>query len=222
MEFYANQIFHVYNQGNNRQTIFYSEENYNYFIWKVKAYVLPFADIVSYCLMPNHFHWQLYVKLVEMDRKSLREHVDSIENKRRIEKFGENANPIDSLSLSRISKKEKITLSDSIGILQSSYTRAINSENGWSGSLFRKECKANDGWIGEFLISNRSHKNEFKFNIGNDYAFTCMEYIHDNPVKAGLVKNRVDRSFSSAKDYAGMREKSICNLELGKKLMGFM
>ena len=35
-----------------------------------------------------------------------------------------------------------ITLNESIGILQRTYTRAINLQNNWSGSLFRSDCKA--------------------------------------------------------------------------------
>lgn len=55
MNLYANQLFHVYNQGNNRQTIFFSDENYQFFLWKMKAYLLPFADIIAYCLCQHIF-----------------------------------------------------------------------------------------------------------------------------------------------------------------------
>jgi REP element-mobilizing transposase RayT len=34
----------------------------DFFIEKGKQYLLPFADIVAYCLMPNHFHLLLLIK----------------------------------------------------------------------------------------------------------------------------------------------------------------
>ena len=59
MKFHPNQIYHVFNQGNNRQTVFFEEENYLYFLRKVRKYILSLADILCYCLMPNHFHFLL-------------------------------------------------------------------------------------------------------------------------------------------------------------------
>lgn len=60
MRFEAANLYHIYNRGNNRQTIFFSRENYLYFLTKVKKYIYPNADILAWCLMPNHFHFLLY------------------------------------------------------------------------------------------------------------------------------------------------------------------
>lgn len=79
MEFYENQLFHIYNQGNNRRQVFFSDENYEFFLWKMKAYLLPFGDFVAWCLMPSHFHWQFYVRRISVKRQLLFEHVDQIE-----------------------------------------------------------------------------------------------------------------------------------------------
>ena len=57
MEFYENELYHIYNRGNNRQPIFFKPENYDYFLQKVRKFVLPCCDILAYCLMPNHFHF---------------------------------------------------------------------------------------------------------------------------------------------------------------------
>jgi putative transposase len=48
---------HLYNRGNNKNLIFFENENYIYFLNQFKKYVLPFCDVYSYCLMPNHFHF---------------------------------------------------------------------------------------------------------------------------------------------------------------------
>jgi putative transposase len=46
----------MYNRGNDKQTIFFQERNYDFFLQKVEKYIAPDADLVAWCLMPNHFH----------------------------------------------------------------------------------------------------------------------------------------------------------------------
>jgi putative transposase len=54
--------YHIYNRGNNRQSIFFQPENYLYFLGRVKKYIVPLAKVVSYCLMPTHYHLLLRVE----------------------------------------------------------------------------------------------------------------------------------------------------------------
>ena len=60
MEFFANELYHIYNRGNNRRKIFFVPDNYQYFLKKVTKYVLPYCELIAYCLMPNHFHFLIY------------------------------------------------------------------------------------------------------------------------------------------------------------------
>lgn len=60
--FEAGQYYHVYNRGNNGENIFVEEKNYNYFLEKLKKYILPIADVYAYCLLKNHFHIVLRIK----------------------------------------------------------------------------------------------------------------------------------------------------------------
>jgi REP element-mobilizing transposase RayT len=61
--------FHIYNRGNNLQDIFLDNEDYKTFILKLKQNLFPDGSakrtrplpngsysLLSYCLMPNHFH----------------------------------------------------------------------------------------------------------------------------------------------------------------------
>jgi len=57
MHFQPSTIYHIYNRGNQQQTIFYNRENYIYFLDKIKKYIFPCSDILCWCLMPNHFHF---------------------------------------------------------------------------------------------------------------------------------------------------------------------
>jgi REP element-mobilizing transposase RayT len=57
MQFQPETIYHIYNRGNQQQTIFFNRDNYIYFLEKVRKYIFPCCDILSWCLMPNHFHF---------------------------------------------------------------------------------------------------------------------------------------------------------------------
>ena len=54
MFYEAGATYHIYNRSN--EMLFYSRENYIYFLKKIRNNILPFADVLAYCLMPNHFH----------------------------------------------------------------------------------------------------------------------------------------------------------------------
>ena len=57
MRLLADKTYHIYNRGNQKQQIFFSRDNYLFFLQKVRAYWLPYCNILCYCLMPNHFHF---------------------------------------------------------------------------------------------------------------------------------------------------------------------
>lgn len=57
MHILADQFYHIYNQGNNRQLVFSDHEDCINFLGRVRKHVLPVCDIFAYCLMPNHFHF---------------------------------------------------------------------------------------------------------------------------------------------------------------------
>lgn len=197
-----NHIYHIYNHGNNRQKIFFREDNYLFFLQKMKSHLLPYADIMAWCLMPNHFHWMIYVLEVEA----------------RYTSGGAYASGIGSATLSRTpNTSEIISINHSIGILLASYTRAIQKQEGISGSLFRSKTKAEcitklNGITPAFF--NSSHGTYLNApNPENEYPQICFRYIHDNPVKAKLVTKSEDWEFSSFKDICGLRNGKLINKE---------
>ncbi|PCH49679.1 MAG: transposase [Flavobacteriaceae bacterium] len=58
----ASYFYHFYNRGNNKECIFIEEDNYSYFLKLVKKYLVPIAEIYSYCLLSNHFHLIIKIK----------------------------------------------------------------------------------------------------------------------------------------------------------------
>ncbi|MEQ9301016.1 MAG: hypothetical protein RIF33_20750 [Cyclobacteriaceae bacterium] len=85
-------------------------------------------------------------------------------------------------------------LNNGFRMLLSSFNQAINKQQGRTGSLFRQKTK-------------------FK-HLGSDnenYPFICFNYIHQNPLSAGLVQKLEDWEFSSFRDYAGLRAGTLCD-----------
>lgn len=190
-----NHIYHIYNQGNNRQRIFFNPENYLYFLKKIKRHVLPYADLLAWCLMPNHFHLLVVAKADHSDRVTWRHPVT-----------GEHP-----VAVSH-------PLNNSIAVMLRSYTRAINIEQKRTGSIFREGTKATlIGSLNNELIKYKNYcqkkieKDQFKHD---NELLICFHYIHNNPLKAGLVPMAVDYEFSSARDIAGLRAGTLINRKL--------
>jgi REP element-mobilizing transposase RayT len=55
-------MYHIYNRGIAQQPIFFSEQNYEYFISLFQKHVSPIVDTFAYCLMNNHFHFLVRIK----------------------------------------------------------------------------------------------------------------------------------------------------------------
>lgn len=56
-------IYHVYNRGVIKRQIFNVRSDYNYFITRINHLKTKYSiDVLTYCLMPNHFHILLYAR----------------------------------------------------------------------------------------------------------------------------------------------------------------
>ena len=71
MYFEEGGIYHIYNQGNNGRRIFLRDGHYQYFIQKMRQHLLPYGDLLCWCLMPNHFHWQFYVRHTHLPKNKV-------------------------------------------------------------------------------------------------------------------------------------------------------
>ena len=164
-------IYHIYNRGNFRQQLFFEDRHYKYFLTKCHLYIKPKAEILAWCLMPNHFHFLVYVTEI-------------------------------SLAPVQVGAIVMPAITNGFRLLQSSYAKGLNKEQGRTGNLFQQKTKAicvNDGKL--------------------SYSVTALHYIHQNPLKASLVKNMEAWEFSSFIDYVGMRKDDLCNKELACLLL---
>ncbi len=113
MHFTPNEIYHVYNRGNNKQPIFFNDRNYIFFLKKIREEWRDYCEILCYCLMPNHFHFMIVPNEKACDNIFLGDKLTHLQN-----------------------------LSKTIGKTLSSYTKAINIQNETTGNLFQKKTKA--------------------------------------------------------------------------------
>lgn len=110
MYFEEGATYHVYNRSN--ETLFHNRENYLFFLRKIRKQILPFADILAYCLMPNHFHIILVAKPEGVVYSMAKKHED--------------------MQL----------LAQAFGTMLSSNTQALNIQTGGRGMLFAHRTKA--------------------------------------------------------------------------------
>jgi len=200
MDFEPGYYYHIYNRGNNARKIFYSRQNYQFFMQKVKEHLSPYASFIAWCLMPNHFHFVVYVHKTQIAGE---------------ESSGDSHTITGSDSMTRVR-----TLNYSIGILLRSYTRAIQKQENFSGSLFQQHTQAKP-LVDEIKIEpaywNTAFGTQINISEGKSYLKTCVEYVHQNPVYTGLVDRAEDWEFSSFSDYLKMKGSSILDYDMIKK-----
>lgn len=110
----------------------------------------------------------------------------------------------DSVTIKQTQLISQTELSDGFRQLLSTYTQAINKQENRTGSLFSQNTKAK-------LVSCDETK--------IDYSLLCLNYIHQNPVRAGLVKIAEDWLYSSFPDYARCRNGTLCSKEIAYQLI---
>lgn len=217
MIFEKSHLYHVYNQGNNRQRIFFSRENYLFFLENIKKHVLPYADVLAWCLMPNHFHLMAYVNEVELVLPTQGLTRNQAANSQALsrQEYSQgltirSVNTSQPLTIRNTSQTlTTTTINHSIGIVLRSYTRAINIQENRSGALFRQQTKArcltcNDKISRSWFTSQGATRINMQ-HAEDQYPNKCFNYINFNPVKDGLVKQCEDWEFSSYPDIVGLR-----------------
>lgn len=224
MDFEKNHLYHIFNQGNNQQTIFFKEDNYLFFIQKIKTHICPFADLLAWCLMPNHFHLMVRVNDVELPTSAIIGYATQ-------NKLKHPAPVIGSATSSRAPNRDQApnnrqsgytSLNKEIGILLASYTRAIQKQENITGTLFRQKTKAEclnepSGLTPSFYNTRQGTLIHID-NPEKYYPQVCFNYIHQNPVKARLVKHPEDWEFSSYRDVVGLRNGTLINRDLIQQL----
>lgn len=156
--------YHIYNRGNNRCDVFFDADSYYYFLKLYDKYITPVADTLAWCLLKNHFHILVYIKL------------------------NHEINP-DKLEFSTVEKPKVISASRQFSHLFNAYTQGINKKFNRTGSLFESTFErkkiTSDAYLQKviFYIHNNPVHHGFTKNI-NLYPWSSYEtIISDKPTK---------------------------------------
>lgn len=122
----ADYSYHIYNQAVGNEVLFKTEENYSFFLNRLKKYLSPYVDIYAYCLIPNHFHLIIRIK----SEGEVLKVYQQIKN----EKVGKNLTTENTDSIPKI-------ISRQFSHFFNSYAQAFNKENFRKGSLFTNRYK---------------------------------------------------------------------------------
>jgi 2-amino-4-hydroxy-6-hydroxymethyldihydropteridine diphosphokinase len=198
----------------------------------MKEYITPFASIIPWCLMPNHFHWIVFVhrdvieiqksKLTPGDALSSRQGITKSKHQNKKPAGNHSHTLAESESMTRSADKaiQTRTINESIGILLRTYTRAIQKQEKFTGSLFQKHTKAKP-LIDDIKIEpsywNTTFGTQINISEGTSYLETCIEYIHQNPVSSQLVRIPEEWEFSSMRDFLGVRDGKLIDYNLLKE-----
>ena len=165
-QFAPDSVYHLYNRGVGKMDIFLDEEDYLFFLRRIKETLYPSLmssvgrryvptklpegafDLLLYTLMPNHIH------LCAMQNTEL-------------------------------------PLSAFMSKVCTSYSKYFNKKYSRVGSVFQDQFKA-------VIVTS------------NEQLLWLAAYIHNNPIKAGLVKDLSKYLYSSHLDYIGVRKGTLC------------
>jgi putative transposase len=169
--------------------------------------------------MPNHFHLMVYVNQISISKQVTESHQLTGKRTEQVTESHQ-LTGASALSVSHQLTKSR-SINDSISILLRSYTRAIQKQENFTGSLFQHRTKSicltdisgvTPAWFETTFGASINIPDGEK-----DYPQVCFNYIHENPVTAGFVKNPEDWEFSSYRDYAGLRNGKLLDKERAKE-----
>ncbi|HRO47107.1 transposase [Agriterribacter sp.] len=163
--------YHIYNRGNNRETIFKEPANYAYFLTLWEKYIEPVAQTFCYNLLPNHFHFFIRVREVPQ----ICETCETLQPGKPIEQHFSN--------------------------LFNAYAKAINKRYNRTGSLFqerfrRKEIDSDDyrTTIIGYIITN-AVKHGYCTNV-EAYPWSAYHnLVSDKPT--GLLRDELTQWFGN-------------------------
>ncbi len=208
--FIANQYYHIYNRGNNRERIFFEQANYIHFLRGIKKYVCPVADITAYCLMPTHYHIVARAKDIKTPQVS----VEDSEIGMPPEEVSET--PSHLTPLSRGMKNFLIA-----------YVKGMNERYGRVGTLFQGVFKAKPVTSYNYLINLcvYIHANPVKDGLVTDPAnWPYSNYLEWLGERDGTLvdKEFIAHNFDSPAEYKSLVLNYLKTRQLPDDMAGYL
>jgi len=137
------KTYHIFNKANGMEKLFLNRSDYLYFLKKLERFLIPWMDVLAYCLIPNHFHLLITVKNIEDIRLTHSQHK--------------------ALNVSDLSKV--------FSNFFNSYSKSFNKAHNRHGKLFLlpfKRIVVNNERLFNYLICY-IHRNPIHHGLVNDY-----------------------------------------------------
>lgn len=193
--------YHIYNRGNAKCNVFYTEANYLYFIKKYSEYISPIANMYAYCLMPNHFHFLVKIK-----------------SEKKIFDFLSNEKKISLTESKRLNTSTLNTiLSKQFSNFFNGYSQAINIQESRVGSLFQKPYRKkeidSEGYLKKVILYIHLNPVEHGFvEKVNEWPHSSYSYIISN-IESFINKNDVIDLFEGIDNFQKTHyNKNLINL----------
>lgn len=182
-----NCMYHIFNRGNNKNKIFFKDENYRFFLKRYGEYMKGYVDTFAYCLLANHFHLMFRVKsLNDIELKFSEDFAEIPKNVlKKID--GLDLTSFENLSsreiLSKLEERQQFDLfswaiSEKMRRFLMSYAKAINKQEERVGSLLQKPFRR-------------------KLVETENYFVQLIWYIHNNPVHHNFCADLTTYQWSS-------------------------
>ncbi|MEM9829412.1 MAG: transposase [Bacteroidota bacterium] len=158
-------FYHIFNRGNNRENVFYNQENYRYFLRRYDQYLSSYLDTFCFCLLPNHFH--LLVRIKSAD--DILQQADK--------------------DFSGVDSSAEMLVSERFRRFFLSYSKSINKQTKRVGSLFQKPFRRKKVTDSDYLANLVSyiHFNPVHHRVHSDYtSYPWSSYariLNGNPTK---------------------------------------
>ena len=179
------KIYHIYNKAIGSELLFRTEDDYYFFLQELDRFILPVAEIFSYCLIPNHFHFLIYTRQEEDIKQRLKK--KSFENER---------NPIH----------------QSFSNFFNSYSKSFNKAHKRSGRLFLYPFKRILVDKEDYLLSmiNYIHRNPIHHGLVknfSDWKYSSYNSIlSDKPTK--IERTYIIQLFGSIEEFVVFHEQN--------------
>ena len=186
---FKGNYYHVYNRANSGQRLFYREENYDFFLSKFSHYLSGFAELYSFCLLPNHFHLLIKVEKEVRDLTGCK-------------------------NLSGPNKAHK-NITQAFSNLFNCYTKAINKQESKYGNLFQRPFKRVVIDKNEYLLRAIYYIHQNPIHHGLCDNMECYRwssyYFITNKIKSFLSSEAVLNWFGGMTEFREIHRKMLIN-----------
>lgn len=186
--------YHIYNRGNNGENLFYSDENYQYFLKLYKKHISSIAETYAYCLLKNHFHFLIKIR-------SETEICTQF-----------------SIDVEKAEKKPSQQFSN----LFNAYVQAINKQNNRHGSLletpFKRKQIKDEKYLKNLIIY--IHNNPIQHNFVEkiaDYKWSSYNSIISDK-KTKIEREKVIELFDTKENFISTHQQKIDVIRIEKSL----